>query len=75
MAKVLSNVVRSNEEQIRDHLGKIVSGSVEETIYVLLDSEADWLCNAGRGRGKCRRENGARLKTIRHRVHGRYFPP
>ncbi len=47
-AKVLSNVVRIDEEQIRDHLGKIVRGSVEETLNALLDAEADRLCNAAR---------------------------
>jgi hypothetical protein len=47
-AKVLSNVVRIDEDQIRDHLGKIVRGSVEETLNALLDAEADRLCNAAR---------------------------
>lgn len=47
-AKVLSNLVRIDEEQIRDHLGTIVRGSVEEMLNALLDAEADRLCNAGR---------------------------
>jgi putative transposase len=45
---VLSNVVRIDDERIRDHLGKIVRSSVEETLNALLDAEADRLCNAGR---------------------------
>ena len=44
----LSNVVRIDDERIRDHLGKIVRSSVEETLNALLDAEADRLCNAGR---------------------------
>ena len=39
--KVLSNVIRIDDERIQDHLGKIVRGSVEETLNALLDAEAD----------------------------------
>lgn len=42
------HVVRIDEEQIRDHLGKIVRGSVEEALNALLDAEADRLCKAAR---------------------------
>lgn len=44
----LSNVVRIDDERIQEHLGKIVRGSVEDTLNALLDAEADRLCNAGR---------------------------
>jgi putative transposase len=58
--KGLSNVVRIDEEQIRDHLGKIVRGSVEETLNALLDAEADRLCNAARyERTEARRDTRA----------------
>jgi transposase-like protein len=58
--RALSNVVRIDEEQIRDHLGKIVRGSVEETLNALLDAEADRLCNAGRyERTEARRDTRA----------------
>ncbi len=57
-AKVLSNVVRIDEEQIRDHLGKIVRSSVEETLNALLDAEADRLCNAARKTSAARRRRG-----------------
>ena len=67
--KALSNVIRIDDERIHDHLGKIVRGSVEETLNALLDAEADRLCNAeryersdaartpgpGATRGSCRR--------------------
>ena len=46
--KGLSNVIRIDDERIHDHLGKIVRGSVEETLNALLDAEADRLCNAER---------------------------
>ncbi len=46
--KALSNVIRIDDERIQDHLGKIVRGSVEETLNALLDAEADRLCKAER---------------------------
>ena len=46
--KALSNVIRIDDERIQDHLGKIVRGSVEETLNALLDAEADRLCRAER---------------------------
>lgn len=53
----LGNVVRIDDERIRDHLGKIVRGSVEETLNALLEAEADRLCNAGRyERSEARRD-------------------
>ena len=45
---VLSNVIRIDDDRVRNHLDKIVRGSVEETLNTLLDAEADRLCNAGR---------------------------
>jgi len=44
----LSNVIRIDDERIQDHLGKIVRGSVEDTLNALLDAEADRLVGAGR---------------------------
>ena len=46
--KPLSNVIRIDDERIQDHLGKIVRGSVEETLNALLEAEAARLCNAER---------------------------
>jgi len=39
-------VIQINEEAIKDHLGKLVRSTVEETLNGLLDAEADRLCNA-----------------------------
>ena len=44
----VGNVVRIDEERIRDHLGRIVRGTVEDTLNALLDAEADRLRNATR---------------------------
>ena len=56
----LSNVIEIDEARIRDHLGELVRGSVEETLNGLLDAEADRLCNAGRyERTEARRDTRA----------------
>ena len=58
--KPLSNVIRIDDDRIQDHLGKIVRGSVEETLNALLDTEADRLCNAERyERTEARRDTRA----------------
>ena len=44
----LSNVIRIDDERVRDHLGRIVRGTVEETLNAMLEAEADRLCNASR---------------------------
>ena len=50
-------VIRIDEEQIRDHVEKVVRNSVEETLNGLLDAEADRLCRAKRyGRSPDRAE-------------------
>ena len=58
--KALSHVIRIDDERIQDHLGKVVRGSVEETLNALLDAEADRLCNAERyERSEARRDTRA----------------
>jgi len=39
-------IIQIDEGIIKDHLGKIVKGTVEETLNALLDADADKLCNA-----------------------------
>ena len=54
----LGNVVRIDDERIRDHLGKIVRGSIEETLNALLEAEPDRLVGAERyERGEGRRDH------------------
>jgi putative transposase len=66
----LSNVVRIDDERIRDHLGQIVRGTVEETLNGLLEAEADRLCNAARyQRTEARRD--IRSGTYPRQLHTR----
>src|ERR1700739_3812243 len=46
--KAMGQVIQIDEARIRDHLGEMVRGTVEETLNALLDAEADQLCVAGR---------------------------
>lgn len=56
----LNNVIEIDEARIRDHLGELVRGSVEDTLNTLLDAEADRLCNATRyERTEARRDTRA----------------
>jgi hypothetical protein len=44
----LGKAITIDEERIKNHLDRVVRGSVEETLNALLDAEADRLCNAQR---------------------------
>ena len=58
--KPMGQVVRIDEARIRDHLGEMVRGTVEETLNAMLDAEADELCGAGRyERSKARQDTRA----------------
>ena len=46
--KSMGQVIQIDEARIRDHLGEMVRGTVEETLNAMLDAEADRLCGAGR---------------------------
>lgn len=46
--RVLSNVIKIDDERIKGHLDRVVRGTVEETLNALLDAEAERLCNADR---------------------------
>src|SRR3981081_4702905 len=56
--KPMGQVIQIDEARIRDHLGEMVRGTVEETLNAMLDAEADRLCGAGRYE-----RNGARQDT------------
>src|SRR5262244_2778884 len=56
----LGNVIRIDDERVREHLGRIVRGTVEETLNAMLKAEADRLCNARRyERTEARRDQRA----------------
>jgi putative transposase len=66
----LGNVIRIDEERIQDHLGRIVRGTVEDTLNSLLDAEADRLCRATRyERTEARRDR--RAGSYRRQLHTR----
>jgi len=46
--EAMGQVIQIDEARIKDHLGEMVRGTVEETLNALLDAEADRLCGAGR---------------------------
>ena len=46
--KPMGQVIQIDESRIRDHLGEMVRGTVEEALNAMLDAEADRLCGAGR---------------------------
>src|SRR3981189_1319925 len=46
--KPMGQVIQIDEARIKDHLGELVRGTVEETLNAMLDAEADQLCGAGR---------------------------
>src|SRR5437667_5506050 len=58
--KDLGQVVRIDDERVRDYLRNVVRGSVEETLNAMLEAEAEQLCNAGRyERTEARRDTRA----------------
>ena len=44
----MGQVIQIDEARIRDHLGEMVRGTVEEALNAMLDAEADQLCGASR---------------------------
>ena len=59
-AKPMGQVIQIDEGRIRDHLGEMVRGTVEEALNAMLDAEADQLCGAGRyERSEARRDTRA----------------
>ena len=44
----MGEVIRIDEARIKDHLGEMVRGTVEEALNSMLDAEADRLCGAAR---------------------------
>src|SRR3954453_3097148 len=46
--KPMGQVIQIDEARIRDHLGELVRGTVEERLKAMLDAEADRLCGRGR---------------------------
>lgn len=47
-ARVIPDVIRIDQEQVRSHVDEVVRSTVEETLNGLLEQEADRLCGASR---------------------------
>ena len=46
--KQMGQVIQIDEARIKDHLGEMVRGTIEEARNAMLDAEADQLCGTGR---------------------------
>ena len=68
--KTLNNVVKIDETRIKDHLGEMVRGSVEDTLNALLDAEADAMCGAQRYERSADRID-TRAGTYERKFHSR----
>ena len=56
----MGQVIQIDEVRIKDHLGEMVRGTVEEALNAMLDAEADRLCGATRyERSEARRDTRA----------------
>src|SRR3954466_6920012 len=72
----LNNVITIDDERIKNHLDRVVRGSVEETLNALLDAEADRLCNAQRyERSAARRDTRAGPDAPRALLSQHLQPP
>ena len=68
VSKKLDKVIQIDEQQIQQHLGELVRGTVEETLNKLLDAEADQLCHATRyERTEARQDT--RAGSYRRKLH------
>ena len=67
-AKNLSNVIKINEDQFKNHLGKMVRSTVEETLNDMLNAEADQLCNAQRYE-RTEARTGGRAGHYKRKLH------
>jgi putative transposase len=64
----LTNVIKIDEDQIKNHLGDMVRETVEETINALLDAEADQLCKARKYERSAKRAN-SRAGHYKRKLH------
>ena len=61
-------IIQVDEEGVKDHLGEIVKGTVQETLNAMLDAEADHLCNAKRYERSADRKD-TRAGSYRRKLH------
>jgi transposase-like protein len=68
--KKAGKIIQIDEEGVKDHLGEIVKGAVQETLNAMLDAEADQLCNAQRYERSADRKD-TRAGSYRRKLHTR----
>ena len=68
--KDMGDVIRIDEARIKDHLGEMVRGTVEEALNAMLDAEADALCGAARYERSKKRQD-TRAGSYKRSLHTR----
>jgi len=68
--KKTGKIIQIDENRVKDHLGEIVKGTVQETLNAMLDAEADHLCNAQRYERSADRKD-TRAGSYRRKLHTR----
>jgi len=69
-SKKAGKIIQIDEEGVKDHLGQIVKGTVQDTLNAMLDAEADHLCNAQRYERSAERKD-TRAGSYRRKLHTR----
>jgi transposase-like protein len=64
----MGKIIQIDEAGVKDHLGEIVKGTVQETLNAMLDAEADVLCNAQRYERSPERKD-TRAGSYRRKLH------
>ena len=64
----LTNVIKIDEDQFKNHLGDMVRDTVEETLNAMLDAEADQLCKARKYERSAKRAN-SRAGHYKRKLH------
>lgn len=66
----MGKVINVDESRVRQHLDRIVKGTVEETLNAMLDAEAEQLCGAGRYERSTKRRD-YRAGSYERKLHTR----
>ena len=73
--KAMEEVIQIDEARIRDHLGEMVRGTVEEALNAMLDAEADQLCGADRyERSEGRKDTATEMRAMKNYAGHRLSP-
>jgi len=67
-SRKMGKIIQIDEAGVKDHLGAIVKGTVQETLNAMLDAEADVLCNAQRYERSPERRD-TRAGSYRRKLH------